>query len=248
MRGALWPWGPAAVGLASALAAGGAVAQETPVTGETAAPVQESRPAETAPVGQEAPAPERTPESAPTGETAAQANQDDAYVLPEVSVEGETEKYNVTEPSLARLPRPLVDTPQTITVVPERVMEEQQATTLRDALRNVSGITVTAGEGGRQGDSFSLRGFSAQTDTLRDGVRDLGWFTRDTFNLEGVEVYFGPSSVLFGRGSTGGAINLVTKKARKGSFMDLRLSGGTSRPAASRRTSTRRSTTASSSA
>ncbi|WP_223740188.1 TonB-dependent siderophore receptor [Corallococcus sp. AS-1-12] len=228
MRGALWPWGPAAVGLASALAAGGAVAQETPVTGEAAAPVQESRPAEPAPVGQEAPAPERTPESAPTADaTAEEAGADDAYVLPEVSVEGETQKYNVTEPSLTRLPRPLVDTPQTITVVPERVMEEQQATTLRDALRNVSGITVTAGEGGRQGDSFSLRGFSAQTDTLRDGVRDLGWFTRDTFNLEGVEVYFGPSSVLFGRGSTGGAINLVTKKARKGSFTDLRLSGGT---------------------
>ncbi|MBZ4331529.1 TonB-dependent siderophore receptor [Corallococcus sp. AS-1-12] len=228
VRGALWPWGPAAVGLASALAAGGAVAQETPVTGEAAAPVQESRPAEPAPVGQEAPAPERTPESAPTADaTAEEAGADDAYVLPEVSVEGETQKYNVTEPSLTRLPRPLVDTPQTITVVPERVMEEQQATTLRDALRNVSGITVTAGEGGRQGDSFSLRGFSAQTDTLRDGVRDLGWFTRDTFNLEGVEVYFGPSSVLFGRGSTGGAINLVTKKARKGSFTDLRLSGGT---------------------
>ncbi|WP_223765530.1 TonB-dependent siderophore receptor [Corallococcus sp. AS-1-6] len=228
MRGALWPWGPAAVGLASALAAGGAVAQETPVTGEAAAPVQESRPVEPAPVGQEAPAPERTPESAPTADaTAEEAGADDAYVLPEVSVEGETQKYNVTEPSLTRLPRPLVDTPQTITVVPERVMEEQQATTLRDALRNVSGITVTAGEGGRQGDSFSLRGFSAQTDTLRDGVRDLGWFTRDTFNLEGVEVYFGPSSVLFGRGSTGGAINLVTKKARKGSFTDLRLSGGT---------------------
>ncbi|CAM4521327.1 TonB-dependent siderophore receptor [Corallococcus exiguus] len=227
VRGTLWPWGPAAVGLASALAAGGAVAQETPVTGETSAPVQESRPAETPRVGQDAPAPERTPESAPTGAPEAEAGQDDAYVLPEVSVEGETEKYNVTEPSLARLPRPLVDTPQTITVVPERVMEEQQAMTLRDALRNVSGITVTAGEGGRQGDSFSLRGFSAQTDTLRDGVRDLGWFTRDTFNLEGVEVYFGPSSVLFGRGSTGGAINLVTKKARKGSFTDLRLSGGT---------------------
>nr|WP_255651639.1 TonB-dependent siderophore receptor [Corallococcus sp. AS-1-12] len=210
------------------MAAGGAVAQETPVTGEAAAPVQESRPAEPAPVGQEAPAPERTPESAPTADaTAEEAGADDAYVLPEVSVEGETQKYNVTEPSLTRLPRPLVDTPQTITVVPERVMEEQQATTLRDALRNVSGITVTAGEGGRQGDSFSLRGFSAQTDTLRDGVRDLGWFTRDTFNLEGVEVYFGPSSVLFGRGSTGGAINLVTKKARKGSFTDLRLSGGT---------------------
>ncbi|WP_369414402.1 TonB-dependent receptor [Corallococcus soli] len=233
MRGALWPWGQA-VGLASALAAGGAVAQETPVAAE---PAQEARPVEGAtPSSPEAPvaAPVAAPATpapatdAPvTGTAQTGAGADDVFVLPEVEVQGEASKYNATEPSLARLPRPLVDTPQTITVVPERVIQEQQATTLRDALRNVSGITVTAGEGGRQGDSFSLRGFSAQTDTLRDGVRDLGWFTRDTFNLEGVEVYFGPSSVLFGRGSTGGAINLVTKKARKGSFQNLRLSGGT---------------------
>jgi len=87
---------------------------------------------------------------------------------------------------------------------------------------------VQAGEGGRQGDSFILRGFSAQTDVIRDGVRDIGWFTRDTFNLGGVEVYFGPSSVLFGRGSTGGAVNLVTKTpGRRESFQEVLLSGGT---------------------
>ncbi|NBD11023.1 TonB-dependent siderophore receptor [Corallococcus sp. c25j21] len=218
VRGALWPWGPAAVGLASALAAGSAVAQEpAAAAGESAAPVQESRPAEAPPAAQE-PVP---------ATAAAPAGEDDAYVLPEVSVEGEASKYNATQPGVTRLPKAIVDTPQTITVVPERVIQEQQATTLRDALRNVSGITVTVGEGGRQGDSFSLRGFSAQTDTLRDGVRDLGWYTRDTFNLEGVEVYFGPSSVVFGRGSTGGAINLVTKKPKKTSFQDLRLTAGT---------------------
>lgn len=229
VRGALWPWGQA-VGLASALAAGSAVAQETPPAADTSAPVQESRPVEettpavTTPA---APAPAQTVAPAAASAEAPPSEEQDVFVLPTVEVEGEASKYNVAEPSLTRLPRPLVATPQTITVVPERVIEEQQATTLRDALRNVSGITVTAGEGGRQGDSFSLRGFSAQTDTLRDGVRDLGWFTRDTFNLEGVEVYFGPSSVLFGRGSTGGAINLVTKKPKRGSFQDLRLSGGT---------------------
>ncbi|WP_223631628.1 TonB-dependent siderophore receptor [Corallococcus sp. EGB] len=213
------------MGLASALVAGGAAAQETPLAGEAPAPVQESRPAEAAPAGQAAPASEPTQQTAPAA--AAMAGDDDAYVLPEVAVEDEQQKYNVTQPGVTRLPKAILDTPQTITVVPERVIEEQQATTLRDALRNVSGITVTVGEGGRQGDSFSLRGFSAQTDTLRDGVRDLGWYTRDTFNLEGVEVYFGPSSVVFGRGSTGGAINLVTKKPKKASFQDLRLTLGT---------------------
>ena len=132
--------------------------------------------------------------------------------------DAEPESYNAPESHLTRLPKPLVDTPQSVTVVSEAVLEEQQATTVRDALRNVSGITVSAGEGGRQGDTFNLRGFSAQTDTFRDGVRDLGWFTRDTFNLEGVEVFFGPSAVLFGRGSTGGALNLVTKKPERRSF------------------------------
>lgn len=112
-------------------------------------------------------------------------------------------------------------------MVPEKLIEEQRATTVREALRNVSGITVSAGEGGRQGDIFILRGFSAQTDTFRDGVRDLGWFTRDTFNLGGVEVFFGPSAVLFGRGSTGGAVNLTTKRPAKQSTREVSLTGGT---------------------
>ena len=135
-----------------------------------------------------------------------------------------------TDAEQSQLPRsgkPLVDTPQAVTVVPQQVMEEQQATTVRDALRNVSGITIGAGEGGRQGDTFILRGFSGQNDMFRDGGRDLGWFTRDTFNLEGVEVFFGPSSVLFGRGSTGGAVNLVTKTPKQTTFAEVGLTGGT---------------------
>jgi catecholate siderophore receptor len=200
LRGALWPLGQAAVGLASALAASSALAQEvTPPADAPKAVVEQ---------------PEKP---------AAQ----DTFVLPTVQVEEEAEGYNTQESTLTRLPSPLVNTPQSVTVVPEVVLEQQQATTLRDALRNVSGITIAAGEGGRQGDSFNLRGFSAQTDTFRDGVRDLGWFTRDTFNLGGVEVFFGPSSVLFGRGSTGGAINLVTKKPGRQSFRNVSLSGGT---------------------
>ncbi|MGA9522864.1 MAG: TonB-dependent siderophore receptor [Myxococcaceae bacterium] len=149
------------------------------------------------------------------------------FVLPTVHVEGEAEPYRTGESGLARVAAPLVDTPQSVTVVPEKVIQEQRATTVRDALRNVSGITVSAGEGGRQGDTFNLRGFSGQTDVFRDGVRDLGWFTRDTFNLGGVEVFYGPSSVLFGRGSTGGAVNLLTRKPVSTTFSEVSLSGGT---------------------
>ncbi len=91
-------------------------------------------------------------------------------------------------------------------------MEEQGATTLRDVLRNVAGITFQAGEGGvPAGDQLSIRGFSARTDMFVDGVRDFGGYSRDSFNMEQVEVAKGPTSSLAGRGSTGGAINQVSK-------------------------------------
>ena len=107
---------------------------------------------------------------------------------------------------------PLRDIPQTINVIPSELMEEQGATTLRDALRNVTGITFQAGEGGTPaGDQMTIRGFSARTDMFVDGIRDTGGYSRDTFNLEQVEVAKGPSSAVSGRGSTGGSINLVSK-------------------------------------
>ena len=100
---------------------------------------------------------------------------------------------------------PLRDIPQTITVIPQALMEEQGATTLRDVLRNVPGITFQAGEGGTPaGDQMTIRGFSARTDMFIDGVRDFGGYSRDSFNLEQVEVAKGPASAIAGRGSTGG--------------------------------------------
>ena len=107
---------------------------------------------------------------------------------------------------------PLRDTPQTITVISKDVIEQQAATTLRDVLNNIPGITITAGEGGTPaGDNLTIRGFSARNDIYVDGVRDLGPQSRDPFNLEQVEVVKGPSSAFTGRGSTGGTINLVSK-------------------------------------
>ena len=111
-----------------------------------------------------------------------------------------------------KYPEPLRDTPQTINIVTQEVIEQQGATTLRDVLTNVPGITMTAGEGGAPaGDNLSIRGFSARNDIYVDGVRDLGAQSRDPFNLEQVEVVKGPSSTFTGRGSTGGTINLVNK-------------------------------------
>jgi catecholate siderophore receptor len=108
--------------------------------------------------------------------------------------------------------QPLLDTPQTVTVISKEVMEEQGATTLRDVLKNVPGLTITAGEGGNPaGDNLTLRGFSARNDIFIDGVRDLSPQSRDPFNLEQVDVVKGPGSVYTGRGSTGGSINLLNK-------------------------------------
>jgi len=122
---------------------------------------------------------------------------------------------------------PLRDTPQTITVIPRTVIEEQGATTLRDVLRNVPGLTMTAGEGGAPaGDNLTLRGFSARNDIFVDGARDLGPQSRDPFNLEQVEVVKGPGSAFTGRGSAGGSINLVSKAPTVNRLFAGTISGG----------------------
>lgn len=119
--------------------------------------------------------------------------------------------YQASAPQVSRIPTPLLNTPQTVNVVTQQVLQEQRLTSMEDALRTVPGITFAAGEGGNQGDTPIIRGFAARGDIFRDGIRDPGWYTRDLFNVDRVEVYKGPSAFAFGRGSTGGAINLVTK-------------------------------------
>ncbi len=113
--------------------------------------------------------------------------------------------------SSAKYSEPLRDTPQSIDVVSQKTMQEQNVTTLRDAVRNVAGVSIAAGEGGAQGDSLTIRGFSARNDLYIDGMRDFGSYYRDPFNLEEVEVIQGPDSTNFGRGSTGGVVNQATK-------------------------------------
>src|SRR5581483_5679195 len=79
------------------------------------------------------------------------AAQDAGSPLPAIDVIGDTNSsYQATEQSITRLPTPLRDTPQTVNVVPQQVIQEQRAGTMEDALRNVTGITFSAGEGGQQ--------------------------------------------------------------------------------------------------
>jgi len=154
------------------------------------------------------------------------AAQDAGGVLPTIDVLGDTGgSYQSTQQTITRLPTALKDTPQTINVVPEKVIQDQALISMEDALRTVPGITFSAGEGGQQGDSPIIRGFAARTDIFRDGIRDPGWYTRDLFNADRVEVYKGPSAFAFGRGSTGGAINTVSKLPTGASFVDGTISG-----------------------
>lgn len=105
-----------------------------------------------------------------------------------------------------------LDIPQTIDAVPQTLIRAQAALSMQDALRNVAGVTPNLGEGRR--DQFLIRGFSAQNDTLVDGVRDDALYYRDLSTVERVEVLKGPASALFGRGSSGGVINRVSKRPR----------------------------------
>jgi catecholate siderophore receptor len=104
-----------------------------------------------------------------------------------------------------------LNAPQSVTLVSSELIAAQGATRLEDALRNVPGITLNAGEGAARGDTVNIRGFSAFNDFFIDGIRDAAVYTRDIFDADAVEVLEGPAAVLFGRGSTGGAINQVTK-------------------------------------
>ena len=146
--------------------------------------------------------------------SAARAADEQPQVLKKVTVGADVETYNREESSSTKYTQPLVDTPQTVVIIPQEVIAERNATTLRDVLRNTPGITFQAGEGGGglPGDqNFTMRGFTSRNSVFSDGVRDVGSYTRDAFNLESVEVAKGPTGSIGGRSSTAGAINQISK-------------------------------------
>jgi len=132
-----------------------------------------------------------------------------------------------TNNTLAKLPRTLGDIPQSITVLNHELMQSQGVVSLADALKTVPGITIGGAEGGQIGNNINLNGFTARTDIYLDGFRDRGQYYRDTFALDSVEVLMGPSSMLFGRGSTGGAINQASKPATLTPRTEVDLSAST---------------------
>ena len=182
-----------------------------------------------------------TTQGQPEGETdspAPSTSEDDAGATTEApQVEEEFEFVATTEAeqeqgyqveravSATRTDTPLRDIPQSIQVIPEQVLEDQQVIRLDDALRNVSGVVQDNNAAGRS-ENFIIRGFGAP-EVLRDGFRQFGdrGFP-ETANLERIEVLKGPASVLYGAGEPGGVINLVTKKPLSEPFYSAELQVG----------------------
>ena len=175
-----------------------------PETSTKPAPVQPQQPAESTPGEEEI-------------EVVVTGDREDGYRVPNAS-------------TATRTDTPLRDIPQSIQVVPQEVLRDQQANRLEDALRNVSGVTQ-AFSGPFSVNTFTIRGFIINENTgnnfLRDGLPDptVGGVV-ELPNIEQVEVLKGPASVLFGFGNPGGTINLVTKKPLSDPFYAIEATVG----------------------
>jgi len=122
--------------------------------------------------------------------------------------------YKAKKMSDSKYTRDIAETPKTITVLTKDSIEESGKTDLESILSAQPGITLGTGEGGNSfGDRYIIRGYEARSDVYTDGLREPGLISRETFALEQVEISKGPSSTFGGRGTTGGAVNSVTKKA-----------------------------------
>lgn len=122
------------------------------------------------------------------------------------------EAYRTERLDAEKFTAPLLDTPQTFSVIPKEVFTQQGARNLTDVLKNVPGISFEAGENGFSTGlgNFHMRGSNTAGSIFIDGIRDSGSYLRETFNLEQVEVAKGPAADN-GRGTAGGYINLITK-------------------------------------
>ena len=158
------------------------------------------------------------PANATPNATPAAAADRDPYANP-------ASPYEAQRLSSSKFPEPIANTPKSITVLTREVLDDKKATTLQEVGRSTAGVTLGTGEGGSAfGDRFFIRGYDARNDVFIDGVRDPGVSIRENFFTEQVEILRGPSSSIDGRGTTGGAINIVTKQATtEGSFYNAEL-------------------------
>lgn len=140
-------------------------------------------------------------------------------VLPTVRARASAEPqgkdaYQATETRIGKGKQDIRDIPQSLTVITEKLMDDRNFSNVKEVLKNTAGITFQAAEGGEE--DIKVHGISLQStgDIFIDGMRDPAFYDRDTFFLDKVELLRGSASLLFGRGSTGGAVNQVTKQAQ----------------------------------
>jgi catecholate siderophore receptor len=140
---------------------------------------------------------------------AAQAN---SVNLAPLKIEGKNSGYSVQQTRTStKTDTPLRNVPQAVSVVTDAQIRDQSMQSMADVLRYVPGVQMAQGEGHR--DAPILRGNTTTADFFVDGMRDDVQYLRDLYNVERVEVLKGPSGMIFGRGSSGGLINRVTKQA-----------------------------------
>lgn len=159
----------------------------------------------------------------------ASAQESGVSQLAPVQVQGVAPAFKPEAVQSTKFQAPLVDTPQTINIVPSEVLRQQNAQTLQEVLSNVPGVTFSSGEGGAGwGDMMTIRGFSAEQSVTVDGVRESALSTRtDIFNMEQAEVFKGTGSIESGVGAVGGSVNLVTKTPRLDNFYNFHVGAGT---------------------
>lgn len=149
---------------------------------------------------------------------AAEGSSQEQQELAEVNVKAssiaESDGYQATKTRVGKVLQDPHDIPQAVTTITNSLIQDQQISSLREALSNVAGLTFNAAEGGRGGDNMMLRGFYTFGDIYLDGVRDTAQYNRELFNLEQVDIMRGSAAMLFGRGQAGGVINQVSKMAK----------------------------------
>lgn len=142
-----------------------------------------------------------------------EAEEDDDYYVPDAS-------------STLRTDTPIRDTPASVQVIPQQVIEDQGATSITEIVRNASGVNFSDASGGRDED-FIIRGFEAVR--FRNGFRDDSASSRtetELANINRVEILKGPASILFGRAEPAGIVNLVTKQPLREPFYEIAFTAG----------------------
>ncbi|MFP4906136.1 TonB-dependent receptor, partial [Paraburkholderia sp. BR14261] len=179
--------------------------------------------AQTAPAA-DSPAAASAAAATPASSTAATES-----TLPAVKVVSAPSEMQTKTLGSYKFTAPLIDTPRSITVIPEEVLKQKNVTTFQDALRTVPGITFLGGDAAANpsADRPVIRGFESRNSIFVDGMRDSGVQNRETFDVQNISVIKGPDSVYAGRGSVGGSIDITTKTPQDDNFINGSVGLGT---------------------